>query len=235
MAKRDVIGHRFGRLVAIRYVDDSRNHAIWKCDCGNEKRVYIYSVLNGDTRSCGCLNTELTAKRNIGTQHHIDITGKRFGRLTAIQRNGITSNRITIWTCKCDCGGSKDISARSLRSGLTRSCGCLQKETARLMMTKHGRYRDRDYINELGDKRRAMKTGAFVERVFRAKVYERDIGLCQICGLPVEDGESTLDHAVPLFRGGTHSYKNCRTAHASCNFKKALKLPEECEHLWRRS
>ena len=235
MAKRDVIGHRFGRLIAIRYTDDSRNHAIWKCDCGNEKRVYIYSVLSGDTRSCGCLNAELVSKRTIGTQHHIDMAGKRFGRLMVIQRNGIASNRAAMWVCKCDCGVSKNISARSLRSGLTRSCGCLQREKAKATMTKHGRYMDADYKNELGDKRRAMKTNAFIERVFRAKMYERDMGLCQICGLPVEDGEFTLDHAIPLFRGGTHSYANCRTAHASCNFKKALKLPEECEHLWRRS
>ena len=33
-----------------------------------------------------------------------------------------------MWNCLCECGNSKLIRGSSLRSGATRSCGCLQKE-----------------------------------------------------------------------------------------------------------
>jgi 5-methylcytosine-specific restriction endonuclease McrA len=102
-------------------------------------------------------------------------------------------------------------------------------------MTKHGRYKDRDYIQELWSRRRAMKADAFVETVNPAIVYERDMGLCGICGLPVEGDDFNMDHRVPLMLGGKHSYDNCQTAHALCNLRKAAKMPEDCTHLWARN
>lgn len=55
----------------------------------------------------------------------IDLTGKRFGRLTVISRSGHNkSGRIT-WKCRCDCGKEKIICGEHLRYGLTHSCGCL--------------------------------------------------------------------------------------------------------------
>ena len=55
-------------------------------------------------------------------------------------------------------------------------------------------------------------------------VYERDGGVCQICGLPVplhcdrNDGWSrTMDHIAPVMTGGSHSYGNCQLAHRICN------------------
>ena len=233
--KRDVLGQRFGRLVALRHSDDSRNYAIWKCDCGSEKRIYIYSVLNGDSRSCGCLNLELIASRNVGPRGHIDLSGQRFGRLLAIEIDHTDSRSAPHWKCLCDCGNTKVVSAHSLRICSTKSCGCLQKERAKQAMTKHGQYKEKNYLAANSSRRRAIKRGATVEVVDPAVVYDRDIGLCQICGLPVEDGDFSLDHRIPLTRGGEHSYANCGTAHLSCNSKKHRKLPEQCDHLWLRN
>lgn len=82
---------------------------------------------------------------------------------------------------------------------------------------------------------RMRKRDAFVEYVDAAIVYERDMGLCQICGLVVEKGDFHLDHRVPITKNGKHNYDNCQTAHASCNFRKHNKLPEDCSHLWKRN
>lgn len=82
---------------------------------------------------------------------------------------------------------------------------------------------------------KAKKHSAFVEHVDESIVYERDMGLCQVCGLPVEIGEFHLDHRIALSRGGEHSYANCQTAHDICNIRKSSKLPDDCAHLWRRS
>ena len=56
-----------------------------------------------------------------------DITGERFGRLTAI-RESYKRNRVSYWLCECDCGESCTVRKPSLLNGNTRSCGCLLKE-----------------------------------------------------------------------------------------------------------
>jgi hypothetical protein len=57
----------------------------------------------------------------------IDITHQTFGRLTAIGR-APNKGRRTVWVCKCDCGNTISVDTSALRSGNTKSCGCLQKE-----------------------------------------------------------------------------------------------------------
>jgi len=68
----------------------------------------------------------------------IDLIGQKFGRLLPIKCVGKNNNRECLWLCKCECGNEKIISGRSLRSGATRSCGCLQKEFIIFKNTKHG-------------------------------------------------------------------------------------------------
>lgn len=57
----------------------------------------------------------------------IDLTGQRFGRLQVIQRAENIHNEAA-WLCKCDCGQEATIRGYSLRSGATKSCGCLENE-----------------------------------------------------------------------------------------------------------
>lgn len=56
-----------------------------------------------------------------------DITGKRFGRLVAIERVG-SQHKSPLWKCKCDCGNIIDVSLQKLNTGDTKSCGCLKKD-----------------------------------------------------------------------------------------------------------
>lgn len=62
----------------------------------------------------------------------IDLTGKRFGRLTVLGRSQEPSEKVK-WICKCDCGTVKSINGNSLRNGNTRSCGCFKTENAKLL------------------------------------------------------------------------------------------------------
>lgn len=57
----------------------------------------------------------------------IDLTGQRFGRLTVI-RYDHSEHDGAHWLCKCDCGKEKVAAGYSLRSGNTKSCGCLANE-----------------------------------------------------------------------------------------------------------
>lgn len=62
----------------------------------------------------------------------IDLSGKRFGRLTVCRRSDKkTKSHATYWICKCDCGRGAIVQSNCLVHGITRSCGCLRKEMAR--------------------------------------------------------------------------------------------------------
>ena len=71
----------------------------------------------------------------------LDITGERFGRLTVLERYGSEKSFsnpgvvYSTWICRCDCGNEKVVRGVNLKSGMTRSCGCLRREKA------FGRYR----------------------------------------------------------------------------------------------
>jgi hypothetical protein len=58
----------------------------------------------------------------------LDLTGKTFGRLTAIKTVGKTKTGNYIWHCTCSCGSSKDVAAGNLNSNAIKSCGCLARE-----------------------------------------------------------------------------------------------------------
>ena len=68
-ARIDLTNQRFGKLVAIKRVEDyispnGSHQSQWecKCDCGNEVIVVANSLRRGLTKSCGCLAKEITSK-----------------------------------------------------------------------------------------------------------------------------------------------------------------------------
>lgn len=74
-----------------------------------------------------------------------DLTGKKFGRLTAVYAYKDPSGRRFVWHCQCDCGGEKEVCSSSLTSGRTRSCGCIHRESLAERNTSHGHTKERLY------------------------------------------------------------------------------------------
>lgn len=68
----------------------------------------------------------------------INIAGQTFGRLTALYYTRKSRHGNRIWLCNCTCGTAVEVVAASLKKGETKSCGCLQKDTASKTFTKHG-------------------------------------------------------------------------------------------------
>lgn len=68
----------------------------------------------------------------------IDLAGKKFGRLSVLSR-GPNAGRHPQWHCRCDCGKETLVHGRHIRSGITKSCGCLGRENVVKSNTKHGR------------------------------------------------------------------------------------------------
>jgi 5-methylcytosine-specific restriction endonuclease McrA len=82
-----------------------------------------------------------------------------------------------------------------------------------------------------GGKRRIVKLKAFVEDVQLGTLWIRDGGTCQLCGDPINpalkapDPKSvSIDHVIPLSRGGEHSYANTQLAHFGCNSRKGSRV-----------
>lgn len=67
-----------------------------------------------------------------------DETGKRFGRLTVIRREGKNISNQTTWRCLCDCGNETVQAGISMRSGVVVSCGCYHREITATINYKHG-------------------------------------------------------------------------------------------------
>lgn len=138
---KDMTGKRYGSLVVIERAESNhRGLARWscKCDCGATVIVNGSDLRTGRTKSCG------------GNVHKIginldDLTGRRFGRLVAIERGKNAKNGVVRWICKCDCGNTTLVHRSSLQSGLTKSCGCLNAEINSEIHKKHGMKKSRIY------------------------------------------------------------------------------------------
>lgn len=130
----DLTGKKFGRLMVKKHAFIKKGMNFWlcECDCGNETTVCTSNLKLGRIKSCGCITKENGQKRLI------DLTNKKFGKLIAIKYMGSSK-----WLCKCECGNEKIIDGSSLKRGITKSCGCLNKNP--LTHIKHGLTHTRIY------------------------------------------------------------------------------------------
>lgn len=55
----------------------------------------------------------------------VNLTGQRFGRLTALKPVDVPTKAGSFWLCQCDCGNTTIASTANLKTGNTKSCGCL--------------------------------------------------------------------------------------------------------------
>lgn len=118
---KDLTNKRFGDLLVLEEAPKIGNdhHLAWlcQCDCGTTIVVRGFQLTTGKKTHCGCQ-----------TSNVIDLTGKKFGRLTVIKFGGLDKYKNALWSCLCDCGNEIVVNGSSLRNELTKSCGCLKLE-----------------------------------------------------------------------------------------------------------
>lgn len=94
------------------------------CECGKSTEVPLRRLRSGKTKSCGCLSPKVPKP----------FVGMKYGRMTVLRATGkvVTPSGVVcrIVECRCDCGNVKSCRLQSLRSGNTKSCGCLAKESS---------------------------------------------------------------------------------------------------------
>lgn len=95
----DLTGQRFGMLTVLRRAESRNGKVCWtcRCECGSTIEVSGNNLKRGHTVSCGCKRV-------------LPYIGKRFGRLTVLEktnekiRHGSTWS--PLWKCQCDCGNT---------------------------------------------------------------------------------------------------------------------------------
>jgi len=87
-------------------------------------------------------------------------------------------------------------------------------------------------LSDIGHIRRANKRANEYEAVNRNVVLERDNWTCHLCNDPIPTDlkwphplSASMDHVIPLARGGSHTYENVQSAHLTCNISKGARIP----------
>lgn len=154
MKTAELIGQRFGKLTV---TEDSGQRSgasvLWRCtcDCGGEVLAKRYQLLSGNLTDCGYIPRQYASKKQAE-----DLTERRFGELTVLRRAENDKSGKVCWVCRCDCGNELDVCTGSLLHGLTRSCGCWNREQSG-KMHDHMHYQDDTCVEIL--KRSCEETG----------------------------------------------------------------------------
>lgn len=73
----------------------------------------------------------------------IDLTGKKYNRLTVIEQKEPDKRGEIQWLCECDCGNTKIVASYNIRKGLVKSCGCYQRDRVKT----HGMSKTTEYLS----------------------------------------------------------------------------------------
>lgn len=135
------VGDRFGLLTVQGFQPEDEKEAICTCDCGNVKVTNVTTLKKGEAKSCGCIRSEIKARRYTPVKRHQSGTnrvykepepGDRYGKWTVQEvymRDANSKDSSNKVLCKCDCGNTRTIYARSLKEGKSKSCGCKSHKT----------------------------------------------------------------------------------------------------------
>ena len=149
--------------------------------------------------------------RNKSIMSFIDLTGQRFGRAIALERDYGFKGQ-AYWRCVCDCGKFFSTASHSLRVGDCKSCGCLNSEKARERSTKHGMKHTKAYRAW-----KHLKARCYNEKVKEFHNYGgRGIKVCDRWLESFENFIADMGHPQPhesidrINNDGDYCPENCR-------------------------
>ena len=215
--KLDLTNQIYGRLLVIImdwYRTNLTGRTYWfcQCECGNIISVYLGNLRSGNTESCGCLQKEKASELN-----RIDLTGQLFTRWFVESYNPEKSKEMgaPYYDCICIKDGNRDcVRADSLKSGHSKSCGCLTKEIASIIHSGENSHFWKGGVTSLNRKiRNSIKNKEYCEQIF-----ERDNYMCQFFNK--QGVELQVHHIKPFYK--ILEENNITT----------LEEAENCEELW---
>lgn len=124
----------------------------------------------------------------------LDITGDKYGLLTVQFLQPERRRKQKVWHCICDCGNEIDVVQSSLRSGNTKSCGCLQRKNSYIQSQN----RIQDLTNQKFGKWLVLK----IDNEYKGKGHKHWICKCECGTIRSVDGNT--------LRNGTSTSCGCQ-------------------------
>lgn len=118
--KSDLTGRRYGMLTVSGPTGQRENgYIVWlcRCECGGEILLDTRCLQRGTVTDCGYITKVKPGQR--------DVSGRRFGQLTALEPTGETVRGSAVRCCRYDCGGEIHASLHQLTADCRKSCNCL--------------------------------------------------------------------------------------------------------------
>ena len=157
-----------------------------------------------------------------GSIRFVDISGKKFERITVISFYGSDKNGSSKWNYICDCGNTTVSYGGSLKSGRTKSCGCLKLEITKKRTFIHGMSNTRFYNIWVGMKQRCNNSEYIFYSYYGGRGIKYDLRWELFNNFFKDMYNSYLNHVrcfgekqTTLDRmngNGNYSKKNCRWA-----------------------
>lgn len=129
----------------------------------------------------------------------IDVTGQKFGKLTAVRNDRMNKHGEALWICECECGTEIEIPSHRLRNGHTKSCGCYRRQEIGNRSRTHGKSKTPQYSMFYDARKRA----SFLNLPFN--IIPSDIVVpekCPVLGISLSqncnrDNRPSLDKVIP--------------------------------------
>ena len=226
----NMIGRRLGRLVVVGSVVLDGRHRVWECvcDCGARITRRGSNLRRRGVQSCGCWNREYP-------------NGVATGALAPCRKCG---GRRRLWGKRWKCPSCHNASEKRQRAAHP----VAYRERAKKYQIARPRWMRRVWDQRYDASHKEVMTVSVHRRNARKRqapgrgvtaqdwrrVLADSLGLCVYCN---SRQVLTLDHIVPLFKGGAHDPDNIVAACPSCNYQKkdrqlVVWLAERCG--WRR-
>ena len=191
-----------------------------------------YWLANGKRGTCKCCMSSWHKERYGSVE--VEIKCERCGTKK-------TTTRTDVKFCSRKCKGlargaslkDKRVAGNAVRTRSCANCGALlspEKRSDAYFCSNDCMQASRNTIKKATSRITARGSDGTVHRVRRIDIYERDHWICQLCGTEVDRSgrhpnpdAPSLDHIVPVARGGTHEASNLQTTHLRCNLARGAK------------
>lgn len=175
----------YGKEIPVYMLKENSNKKVEViCPSCGEKRVTFYkSYIMSESDMC-----QPCTVRN-KTRIFLPL-GKTFNKLTVLKPSKASGSSL----CRCECGSTVDVDNWALKTGHTKSCGCLKKEsfneTKKVEGEEHGMWKG----GVSSERDRMMQTVEY--KSWRKSVFKRDSYTCQKC--LVKGGTLNAHHIIPF-------------------------------------
>ena len=245
--KEDLVGKQFNRLIVLaRQGSDEHRNALWlcECECGNTRIVKTSELNKGDVKECReCAKISMskggrdfnknpyTLEEYLNSSYGQRILNHKFGKLTPIKPIEKRDNAGRVyWECLCDCGNPNPVyvTASSLTSGNTSSCGCLfgksmgEEKIAKILM-ENNIFFQRQYTFQdlLSPKNAPLKYDFYIEYNNKKILVEFD-GIQHFQPIEYFGGEETFKYLqicdeLKNNYAKKHNYKLIRLSYKNIN------------------